>query len=104
MFVFLFFLMIRRPPRSTRTDTLFPYTTLFRSDDGSGQAGSLAPEAGPERKSDDGHGGPAPRQAKRQSSPGRLNNPLVPPSLAGRAKEIIPHPLSRGQLLNRHGA
>src|SRR3546814_5571140 len=26
--------MIRRPPRSTRTDTLFPYTTLFRSDDG----------------------------------------------------------------------
>src|SRR3546814_18211657 len=31
--VFLFFLMIRRPPRSTRTDTLFPYTTLFRSSD-----------------------------------------------------------------------
>src|SRR3546814_19877182 len=37
MFVFLFglvcvvFLMIRGPPRSTRTDTLFPYTTLFRS-------------------------------------------------------------------------
>src|SRR3546814_16128286 len=32
MIIFLFFfLMIRRPPRSTRTDTLFPYTTLFRS-------------------------------------------------------------------------
>src|SRR3546814_17776445 len=30
MFLF-FFVMIRRPPRSTRTDTLFPYTTLFRS-------------------------------------------------------------------------
>src|SRR3546814_20680073 len=29
--VCLFFLMIQRPPRSTRTDTLFPYTTLFRS-------------------------------------------------------------------------
>src|SRR3546814_25426 len=29
--VFYFFLLIRRPPRSTRTDTLFPYTTLFRS-------------------------------------------------------------------------
>src|SRR3546814_3715645 len=29
-----FFLMIRRPPRSTRTDTLFPYTTLFRSPPG----------------------------------------------------------------------
>src|SRR3546814_17220924 len=27
----VFFLMIRRPPRSTRTDTLLPYTTLFRS-------------------------------------------------------------------------
>src|SRR3546814_18628601 len=34
--------MIRRPPRSTRTDTLFPYTTLFRSnrDDGAEQTGS----------------------------------------------------------------
>src|SRR3546814_17261053 len=31
MFVCFFVLMIRRPPRSTRTDTLFPYTTLFRS-------------------------------------------------------------------------
>src|SRR3546814_13578447 len=30
-FLVFFFLMIRRPPRSTRTDTLFPYTTLFRS-------------------------------------------------------------------------
>src|SRR3546814_7627416 len=30
--VFFFFLRIRRPPISTRTDTLFPYTTLFRSD------------------------------------------------------------------------
>src|SRR3546814_20911872 len=29
--VLFFFCMIRRPPRSTRTDTLFPYTTLFRS-------------------------------------------------------------------------
>src|SRR3546814_6859212 len=32
--------MIRRPPRSTRTDTLFPYTTLFRSH-GAGQIGNL---------------------------------------------------------------
>src|SRR3546814_2638148 len=32
IYIFMFFfLMIRRPPRSTRTDTLFPYTTLFRS-------------------------------------------------------------------------
>src|SRR3546814_13805368 len=29
--VMLFFLILRRPPRSTRTDSLFPYTTLYRS-------------------------------------------------------------------------
>src|SRR3546814_4079448 len=32
-FSHFFFLTIRRPPRSTRTDTLFPYTTLFRAED-----------------------------------------------------------------------
>src|SRR3546814_4751523 len=48
-----FFLMIRRPPRSTRTDTLFPYTTLFRSnarhqddDDGGLIIGLLGVETG----------------------------------------------------------
>src|SRR3546814_8288665 len=35
LFSSFFFLMIRRPPRSTRTDTLLPYTTLFRSARGS---------------------------------------------------------------------
>src|SRR3546814_14222116 len=39
-FTVFFFLMIRRPPRSTRTDTLFPYTTLFRS----GAAPAPAPD------------------------------------------------------------
>src|SRR3546814_50767 len=34
LFLFFFFLMIRRPPRSTRTYTLLPYTTLFRSGTG----------------------------------------------------------------------
>src|SRR3546814_2166204 len=45
--MFFFFLMIRRPPRSTRTDTLFPYTTLFRSSccSPSGGLGSLAAPA-----------------------------------------------------------
>src|SRR3546814_16562021 len=48
MFVcFLFFLlMIRRPPRSTRTDTLFPYTTLFRSVQPGGVLPHLLPRAG----------------------------------------------------------
>src|SRR3546814_16601945 len=30
-YMFIFFILIRRPPRSTLTDTLFPHTTLFRS-------------------------------------------------------------------------
>src|SRR3546814_7488852 len=37
--------MIRRPPRSTRTDTLFPYTTLFRSAHGAGRAAVLGQQA-----------------------------------------------------------
>src|SRR3546814_471675 len=43
-----FFLLLRRPPRSTRTDTLFPYTTLFRSLFGSGIAppAALTPRPG----------------------------------------------------------
>src|SRR3546814_19432843 len=52
-----FFLMIRRPPKSTRTDTLFPDTTLFRSVDlpvpGSRQAGRhdrFLPVADPQRQ------------------------------------------------------
>src|SRR3546814_13252288 len=38
--------MIRRPPRSTRTDTLFPYTTLFRSDAGISAAAADARHRG----------------------------------------------------------
>src|SRR3546814_7451041 len=40
-----FFLMLRRPPRSTRTDTLFPYTTLFRSGGGRRRGQLVAVEA-----------------------------------------------------------
>src|SRR3546814_14016062 len=40
--------MIRRPPRSTRTDTLFPYTTLFRSHSPAG----ISARAGPRLQSD----------------------------------------------------
>src|SRR3546814_19104320 len=39
--VYFFFLMIRRQPSSTRTDTLFPYTTLFRSRIGQHRAGGI---------------------------------------------------------------
>src|SRR3546814_7999711 len=44
--VVICFLMIRRPPRSTRTDTLFPYTTLFRSAGGSAQHAPVVDQAG----------------------------------------------------------
>src|SRR3546814_16091751 len=52
---FVFLLMIRRPPRSTRTDTLFPYTTLFRSHGerglcrGQSHSPAAEPAAGPRR-------------------------------------------------------
>src|SRR3546814_14918086 len=40
--------MIRRPPRSTRTDTLFPYTTLFRSNSGAAGAPGFKLQYDPE--------------------------------------------------------
>src|SRR3546814_7295952 len=68
-----FFVMMRRPPRSTRTDTLFPYTTLFRS--------RAAGRPGARR----GHGGPhAQRRGWRVASlPGP---PGARPQPAGRAR------------------
>src|SRR3546814_10278682 len=49
-----FFLMIRRPPRSTRTDTLLPYTTLFRSlQEIIDLLGRAAPEPASQRLVDD---------------------------------------------------
>src|SRR3546814_10059930 len=39
-YLYFFFVMIRRPPRSTRSDTLFPYTTLFRASITVSNAGS----------------------------------------------------------------
>src|SRR3546814_10759668 len=55
--------MIRRPPRSTRTDTLFPYTTLFRSCRGAGLRRELA-EAG--RPQHDHGARPAPQEGRRE--------------------------------------
>src|SRR3546814_15203552 len=49
-----FFLMLRRPPRSTRTDTLFPYTTLFRSS--SARLQGPPPDAGAYARGDAGVG------------------------------------------------
>src|SRR3546814_16673681 len=65
-----FFLMIRRPPRSTRTDTLFPYTTLFRSDRSwhrADRAPRRAADAGERRRAD----GAADRTRGRIQDPAR---------------------------------
>src|SRR3546814_11915798 len=70
--------MIRRPPRSTRTDTLFPYTTLFRSRTsdpahfGAGRLEGAAPQT-------------RPGQARRQQHQHEAGNPE-----AGHSVEIAP--------------
>src|SRR3546814_5290858 len=51
---FFFLLMIRRPPRSTRTDTLFPYTTLFRSPAGDAANGYEEQRSGSPSHRDNG--------------------------------------------------
>src|SRR3546814_17102060 len=67
-FVF-FFLMIRRPPRSTRTDTLFPYTTLFRS----ARQERVRPRVRP------GSSHSAPRPSAGWPTPFRLESVATPP-------------------------
>src|SRR3546814_10329227 len=71
MIVVFFFLMIRRPPRSTRTDTLFPYTTLFRSRPGESSCTHIRPrQCLPETK---GLGSSHPRDRYgRLARPGRV--------------------------------
>src|SRR3546814_8311151 len=64
--------MIRRPPRATRTATLFPYTTLFRSDRDGGRDPRGSERAGPglaERRHTGGAGLAGARRAKRQGEP-----------------------------------
>src|SRR3546814_10633536 len=77
--------MIRRPPRSTRTDTLFPYTTLFRSRAGTGQGadprarGSPCPGTQACRRGapSAGWSSPAWRTARRPSLCGKANDGVV---------------------------
>src|SRR3546814_8149044 len=83
LFLLFFFLMIRRPPRSTRTDTLFPYTTLFRSDAAHGRLRAGDPDEGrpavarradhhdhlaQRRQAPPARGGPAPSPRRRSRS------------------------------------
>src|SRR3546814_15430224 len=86
--VTIFLLMIRRPPRSTRTDTLFPYTTLFRSQGRHrAQLRLVWPQvsrAGTHHRTPDR--GRAPRDHAPHQAPGALVDPRVP-RRAGRSEE-----------------
>src|SRR3546814_2720824 len=77
--------MIRRPPRSTRTDTLFPYTTLFRSPGASPQASARdlsSPGGGQQRPSPADGGGS-----------GVSAGPAAPAATGGRGlRRTDPHP------------
>src|SRR3546814_12433877 len=89
------FLMIRRPPRSTRTDTLVPYTTLFRSEGqqglGSGNhAGGSAPRRDGEvqRGADEGR-----RAARRHGAPAEFE---------GRARQVLGRQAHGGRRSEEH--
>src|SRR3546814_12126913 len=74
-----FFLMIRRPPRSTRTDTLFPYTTLFRSEPQDRKERSVSRKAGTGLRR-----GFSPNHKLWRTA---MPKPDVSPSLANRSEE-----------------
>src|SRR3546814_17956170 len=90
--IFLFFfLIIRRPPRSTRTDTLFPYTTLFRSRRAGAGAGRLAPVRPrrlPCRQADTGVLRLGGEQLRRAAAAGLLR---PPPAVAAPARDHHAH-------------
>src|SRR3546814_6485872 len=70
------FVMLRPPPRSTRTDTLFPYTTLFRAHEGADRSPAArdrrhAPDAGPHARGDAGVGRVAVFQQRQHIAPAR---------------------------------
>src|SRR3546814_11421999 len=83
--LFFFFLIIRLPPRATRTDTLFPYTTLFRSNRLAGTAPTRPTDRScpaPDRESDERRG----TRAEDKSRPG-TKRPDCRGGSTGRAAE-----------------
>src|SRR3546814_2639948 len=74
--------MIRRPPRSTRTDTLFPYTTLFRSVPGAGARAPLRHRRGPPRELESG--------LRLPQAPEGVSGPGVRGRFGPRAAPIVP--------------
>src|SRR3546814_12648052 len=107
--MWFWFIMIRRPPRSTRTDTLFPYTTLFRC---------KRPAGDPERMQQHGNIEPRimenlhnrrifhkPLQMRRFGLPGgdlhQMANP-VPRRQMPKTKPVADRPPAHGLAVNRH--
>src|SRR3546814_758170 len=98
----LFFLMIRRPPRSTRTDTLFPYTTLFRSAPDADSllcagesshprmGGALAGEKGLRSQRPCATGAVASRARDRQAHSQEHRVGIVGPPGTGRSRNLAP--------------
>src|SRR3546814_9572006 len=97
-----FFLMIRRPPRSTRTDTLFPYTTLFRSDQGGrpGEAGRTWLWAGCGRGGDERRCRRALAARCRRAAP-RPRRPHLRPLVEAGAFRRLLHPVGRPDARDR---
>src|SRR3546814_15757277 len=100
--------MIRRPPRSTRTDTLFPYTTLFRSPADQPVEHRLVARRPLDRLYDAGQGRGTeirqrPREQARRREMGRTARDPQPPHLSrrwrglsrARLREDIPRPRDR---------
>src|SRR3546814_12197169 len=93
--------MIRRPPRSTRTDTLVPYTTLFRS---GGQLGRIHFLFAFDRRAKAGEGVHAPNRIASAASPGpkaiAMPSPLAPRAIISAstnrivADDILPYRVS----------
>src|SRR3546814_10775263 len=76
--------MIRRPPRSTRTDTLFPYTTLFRSE---GRRRACPPFARCRRESDRSSANPHQPEGQEHGRPQRTRRKPGVPHESRRSEE-----------------
>src|SRR3546814_5285374 len=90
--------MIRRPPRSTRTDTLFPYTTLFRSDEG--PCGRTRRKHGSPRicRTD----GRAPRVNSYSASPLRLTHLVGGEKISGGSAAVSRNPSDVAEIVAEH--
>src|SRR3546814_7974507 len=91
-----FFLMLRRPPRSTRIDTLFPYTTLFRSPD-SGLLLDLFPPRGEQRIADARRAGEPVPPGQRRAGGGQIDRGVVD-------RDRTRHPAQRPDVLAQQPA